>query len=163
MARPDRPAPKTRTIRQSVRLPAPPKVVYAALAEAKRHTEFTGSPAQIPRFVGGPMTAYDGYIQGKVLGMWPGRGWLQTWRTTEWPKETPDSRLEIRLEPDGKGTRLTMFHSDVPAAQADRYASGWVAFYWKPLRRYLMSTRPIMRSRRPGNMAAKPARRRAGR
>jgi hypothetical protein len=71
--------------------------------------------------------------------------------------------LEIRLEPDGKGTRLTMFHSEVPAEHAERYARGWLAFYWKPLRRYLVSTRPIMRSRRPGNTAAKPARRRAGR
>jgi len=42
-----RPSPKTRTIRQSVRFPAPPKVVYDALAESKRHTAFTGSPAQI--------------------------------------------------------------------------------------------------------------------
>ena len=158
-----RPTARTRTIRQTIRLPAPPAVVYAALAESKRHTAFTGSPAQIPRYVGGPMTAYGGYIQGKVLGLWPGRGWLQTWRTTEWPAGALDSRLEIRLEPDGRGTRLSMIHSEVPAEQATRYAGGWPVFYWKPLRRYLVSTRPIMRSRRPGNTAAKPARRRAGR
>src|SRR5258705_2619403 len=132
-----RPESRTRTIRQSVRLPAPPKVVYAALAESKRHTEFTGSPAQIPRFVGGSMTAYGGYIQGKVLGLWPGRGWLQTWRTTEWPSGAPDSRLEIRLEPDGKGTRLTMIHSDVAAAAVHRCSLGADSSYWTPPRHYM--------------------------
>ena len=83
------------------------------------------------------MSAYGGYISGKVLGLWPGMGLLQTWRTTEWPKGAPDSRLEVRLAPAGKGTRLTMIHSEVPASQVSRYTSGWKAFYWAPLRRYL--------------------------
>jgi len=83
------------------------------------------------------MTAYGGYISGKVLGLWPAMGLLQTWRTTEWPKGAPDSRLEIRLAPAGKGTRLTMIHSEVPASQASRYAGGWKVFYWAPLKRYL--------------------------
>jgi uncharacterized protein YndB with AHSA1/START domain len=130
---------KTRTIRQTVLLPAPPAAVYRALADSKEHSAFTGSKAKIPRRAGGRMTAYGGYISGKVFGLWPGMGLLQTWRTTEWPKGAADSRLEIRLAPAGKkGTRLTIIHSDVPAAQAARYASGWRAFYWAPLRRYLM-------------------------
>ena len=128
---------KTRTIRQTVTLPAPPSAVYRALADSRRHSAFTGSRAKIPKRAGGRMTAYGGYISGKVLGLWPGMGVLQTWRTTEWPEGAPHSRLEIRLAPSGKGTRLTMIHSDVPASQAARYRSGWKAFYWIPLRRYL--------------------------
>jgi uncharacterized protein YndB with AHSA1/START domain len=129
---------KTRTIRQTVLLPAAPDAVYRALASSKEHSAFTGSKAKIPKRTGGRMTAYGGYISGKVLGLWPAMGLLQTWRTTEWPKSAPDSRLEIRLAPAGKkGTRLTMIHSQVPAAQAARYASGWRAFYWVPLRRHL--------------------------
>ena len=131
---------KTRTIRQRVLLPAPPEAVYRALADSRRHTAFTGSPARIAKKAGGRMTAYDGYISGKLLGLWPGRGLLQTWRTTEWPDGHPDSRLEIQLAPAGKGTRLTMIHSDVPASRARRLAEGWPAFYWSPLRRYLTKT-----------------------
>ena len=86
------------------------------------------------------MTAYGGYISGKVLGLWPGRGLLQTWRTTEWPEGSADSRLEIQLEPAGAGTRLTMIHSEVPAARAQHLTEGWRAFYWAPLRRYLAKT-----------------------
>jgi len=128
---------KTRTIRQTVLLPAPPGAVYRALAGSKGHSAFTSSTAKIPKRAGGRMTAYGGYISGKVLGLWPGMGLLQTWRTTEWPKGAPDSRLEIRLAPAGKGTRLTMIHSDVPASRADSLTSGWKAYYWAPLRRYL--------------------------
>ena len=128
---------KTRTIRQRVTLPAPPDEVYRALAESTRHAAFTGSPARMPKRAGGKMTAYGGYISGKVLGLWPGRGLLQTWRTTEWPEGVPDSRLEIQLAPAGAGTRLTMIHSEVPASRVRRYTEGWRAFYWAPLRRYL--------------------------
>jgi uncharacterized protein YndB with AHSA1/START domain len=128
---------KVRTIRQAVTLQASPAAVYRALTDSKRHAAFTGSRAKIPKRPGGMMTAYNGYISGKVLGLWPGIGLLQTWRTTEWPKGAPDSRLEIRLAPSGKGTRLTMIHSEVPASQTARYAGGWKAFYWAPLRRYL--------------------------
>jgi uncharacterized protein YndB with AHSA1/START domain len=128
---------KTKTIRQTVLLPAPPLAVYRALVDSGRHSAFTASKAKIPKRAGGKMSAYDGYISGTVLGFWPSMGLLQTWRTTEWPKAAPDSRLEIRLAPAGKGTRLTMIHSEVPASQVSRYTSGWKAFYWAPLRRYL--------------------------
>ena len=128
---------KSRTIRQTVTLPAPPRIVFKALADSKQHAAFTGSKAKIPKRAGGRMTAYGGYISGKVLGLWPGMGLLQTWRTTEWPKGAPDSRLEIRLAPSGKGTRLTMIHSEVPASRASSLTSGWQAYYWVPLRRYL--------------------------
>ena len=128
---------RSKTIRQTVLLPAPPAAVYRALAGSKGHSAFTGSKAKIPKRAGGKMTAYGGYISGTMLGLWPGMGLLQTWRTTEWPKGAPDSRLEIRLAPAGKGTRLTMIHSDVPASRASSLTSGWKAFYWAPLRRYL--------------------------
>jgi uncharacterized protein YndB with AHSA1/START domain len=128
---------KTRTIRQTVTLPAPPRTVFSALAESKQHSAFTGSKAKMPKRAGGRMSAYGGYISGKVLGLWPGMGLLQTWRTTEWPAGAPDSRLEIRLAPAGKGTRLTMIHTGVPASRAPSLTSGWKAYYWAPLRRYL--------------------------
>ena len=99
------------------------------------------------------MTAYGGYISGKVLGMWPGRGLLQTWRTTEWPEGCADSRLEIRLEPVGAGTRLTMIHSEVPTTRAQRLTEGWRAFYWGPLRRYLAKTDSSRRPRRRARAA----------
>src|SRR3989304_1220594 len=109
---------KTTTIRQQVNLPAPPDIVYAALTESKRHASFTGSPARLPKKFGGTMTAYGGYISAKVMGLFPRRGLLQTWRTIEWPEGCADSRLEIHLAAEGKGTGPTVIHSDAPTGQA---------------------------------------------
>jgi len=149
------PGMKTGTIRQSVTLPAPPMVVFKALADSRGHSAFTGSRARLPRKTGGQMSAYDGYISGRVLGLWPGMGLLQTWRTSEWPEGAADSRLEIRLAPAGKGTRLTMIHSEVPAGRVGRYAEGWRAFYWKPLHRYLASL-PSVESAAPRGGRRRP-------
>ena len=139
---------KTTTIRQSVKLPASPHEVYLTLTDSKRHSAFTGAKARMPKKLGGSMSAYQGYISGKVLGFFPGRGLLQTWRTTEWPKDCPDSRLEIQLAAEGNGTRLTMIHSLIPASQAKNYRSGWPEYYWKPLRDYLRNnaTKPKART-----------------
>jgi activator of HSP90 ATPase len=128
---------KTRTIRHRVKLPAPPVEVYYVLTSSRLHSRFTGAPARIPTELGNPMMAYGGYITGKLLGLFPGRGFVQSWRTTEWPVGHEDSRLEIILEESGKGTRLTMIHSRVPFHQAKDYARGWRDYYWKPLLKYL--------------------------
>ncbi|MCI4353793.1 MAG: hypothetical protein L3K06_00315, partial [Thermoplasmata archaeon] len=63
---------KTRSIRQSVTLPAAPMVVYEALMSSKEHGLFTNSEAKISRRVGGAFTAGDGYITGKNLALVPG-------------------------------------------------------------------------------------------
>jgi len=120
-----------------VKLPAAPEIVYKALTHSERHEAFTGAAAYFPAQLGEEMSAYGGYITGKVLGLFPGRGFVQTWRTTEWPVGSEDSRLEIILEPAGKGTRLTMIHSRLPLEFAPIYARGWRVHYWKPLRQYL--------------------------
>ena len=83
------------------------------------------------------MHAYDSYISGRVLALIPGLAIRQTWRTTDWPSECPDSHLEIRLAPGKGGTRLTLIQRDVPAERARDYAEGWHEYSWKPLREYL--------------------------
>jgi len=128
---------RTRTIRQRVKLPWPPGVVYRTLTSSTHHEAFTGAAAHFPEDLGKEMTAYGGYISGRILGLFPDRGFVQTWRTTEWPDGCEDSRLEIILEPAGKGTRLTMIHSRLPPEFAPIYARGWRVHYWKPLRQYL--------------------------
>jgi uncharacterized protein YndB with AHSA1/START domain len=128
---------KTRTIRQRVKFPSPPEIVYQALTSSAHHEAFTGAAAHFPVELGREMSAYGGYITGTVLGLFPGRGFVQTWRTTEWPDGCEDSRLEVILEPVGKGTRLTMIHSRLPIEFAPIYARGWRLHYWKPLRQYL--------------------------
>jgi activator of HSP90 ATPase len=124
----------TRTIRQRVSIPASPQDVYEALVNAKKHAAFTQAQATGTARVGARFTAWDGYISGKHLVLEKGRRIVQEWVTTEWPKGVAASRLEILLERKGKGTLLTMLHSEVPAAQAASYRDGWKEYYWEPLK-----------------------------
>ena len=48
---------KTRTLRQTVLLPASPAAVYHALTDSWAHSAFTGSKAKIAKRAGGRMTA----------------------------------------------------------------------------------------------------------
>ncbi len=54
---------------------------------------------------------------------------MQSWRTTEFPPESPDSRVEITLEPTLGGTLVTLLHTDIPVGQGDRYRQGWNEYY----------------------------------
>ena len=128
---------KFETIVQSAVIGATPDKVYEAYTSPERHSEFTGSRATGSPRVGGRFTAWDGYISGRFLELVKGKKIVQEWKTTEWPKGYPPSVVELRLEPKGRGTKLTMVHMKVPAEQAEKYAEGWADFYWKPLKRYL--------------------------
>jgi uncharacterized protein YndB with AHSA1/START domain len=125
-----------RTIRQSVVIDASPMEVYEAYVDPKKHAAFTGEDATGTARVGRKFTASDGYISGKYIALEKGRKIVHWWTTTEWPEGYPPSRIELRLRSSGKKAELTMVHSHVPAEQADRYAEGWMEYYWGPLRRY---------------------------
>jgi activator of HSP90 ATPase len=127
---------RARTITQTVIVPAPPVDVYDAFVNARRHAAFTGSPATGVARVGGRFTACDGYIAGVHRELVKGRKVVQDWRTTEWPDGAPDSLLTLTLRKAKGGTALKMVHSNVPAAQADRYRQGWIDYYWTPLTTY---------------------------
>lgn len=127
---------KFRTIKETVLIDATPDDVYDALLNARKHSEFTGSPATANAKIGGTFVAWDGYISGKNLELVKGKRIVQEWRTTEWPADYPPSRLEFILTARKGATVLKMVHSKVPAEQADDYAQGWDDAYWDPLKQY---------------------------
>ena len=75
-------------------------------------------------------------IFGSTLEFEPDQRIVQTWRTTEFPDNAPDSRLEILFEEAAKGTNVTLIHSNMPADQVDSYRQGWEDFYFKPMKEY---------------------------
>jgi activator of HSP90 ATPase len=85
---------------------------------------------------GGSFKAWDGYIWGKTLEVEPYRRIVQAWRTSEFPEESPDSRVEILLEESGGETKITLIHTDIPEGQGDSYKQGWEDFYFTPMRAY---------------------------
>ncbi len=127
------------TIRQTVEFAAPPHAVFEALLDSKKHSAFTGSKASISRKVGGRMSAWDGYIEGKNLRIEKDKVIVQSWRTTEFQDKDADSQVMFHFSKKGTGTRLIFVHSKVPDRLAEEFRQGWIDNYWVPLKEYLES------------------------
>ena len=117
-------------------IPAKLSEVYKAWLSTKGHTAMTGSPATVEGKAGGKFSAWDGYIFGTTLELTPNERILQAWRTTEFPEDAPDSRVEILFEEAAGGTKITLAHTKMPEEQVDDYKQGWEDFYFKPMREY---------------------------
>jgi len=96
----------------------------------------TGSQAEVEGRSGGPFKAWDGYIWGKTIELEPNRRIVQAWRTSEFPEDSPDSRVEILLEEVPDGTNVILNHTEIPDGQGDEYKQGWDDFYFTPMRAY---------------------------
>jgi activator of HSP90 ATPase len=119
-------------------LAASPESIYDAWLDSQSHTAMTGGEAQVNNRVGETFTAWNGYIQGRNLILEPHRRIVQAWRTTEFADHEPDSEIEIKLEPEGDGTRLTLSHTNLPP-HGGKYAQGWVDAYLEPMAAYFSS------------------------
>jgi activator of HSP90 ATPase len=113
-----------------------PEQLYRAWLDGEMHGRFTGSAAQVDPQVGGRFSAWDGYITGMNLEFEPFRRIVQSWRTTEFPAGSPDSRLEVLLEEGDAGTNVRLVHTDIPDGQAEDYRQGWEDFYFEPMREF---------------------------
>ena len=114
-------------------LPASAMRLYEAWLNGEEHSAFTGAAAVVDASVGGAFSAWDGYISGTTIAMDPSHRILQAWRTTEFPPESPDSRLEITFKEVEGGTRITLIHSEIPDGQGQEYEQGWRDYYFKPM------------------------------
>jgi activator of HSP90 ATPase len=120
-------------------IPASPGEIYNAWLSSEGHSAMTGSQAQVEARNGGGFKAWDGYIRGKTLELEPNRRIVQAWRTTEFPEDSPDSRVEILLEEVEGGTKITLVHTHIPDGQGDSYKQGWEDFYFTPMRAHFNS------------------------
>ena len=120
-------------------LPATPGAVYDAWLDSAAHSAMTGGEARIGRRVGDRYSAWDGYIEGATLELVPGKRIVQSWRTTEFEANDPDSAIVVDLEPIKTGTRLTLTHKGVPDGQTSYEKGGWRDNYFAPMKAYFAS------------------------
>ncbi|MFZ0533944.1 MAG: SRPBCC domain-containing protein [Anaerolineales bacterium] len=119
-------------------IPATPQEIYTTWLSSKGHSSMTGSSASVSAKVGDEFNAWDGYIHGKNIELDPGKHIVQSWRTTEFSDDEPDSRIEITLEPVGDQTKLTLRHTSLPP-HGGQYEQGWVESYFEPMQEYFSS------------------------
>jgi uncharacterized protein YndB with AHSA1/START domain len=123
-------------IHQEVDFEADPARVYEALADSRRHAQFTGAPAEISSEAGGPFSTHGGVISGRVIELVRGRRIVEAWRVKGW-EDGVYSIVRYQLEPRGSGTRLVLDHSGFPDGDRDHLDAGWKSMYWEPLEKYL--------------------------
>jgi len=121
-------------------VPAPPEKLFRAWLSSDEHTAMTGGVATIDPTVGGVFTAWDGYINGKNLELEPYARIVQSWRTTQFTDDDPDSQIEVTFESDEGGTLLRIRHSRVPSEQLGYENGGWQKSYLDPMRNYFSTS-----------------------
>jgi uncharacterized protein YndB with AHSA1/START domain len=130
---------KSESITVSAVIPAAPAAVYKAWMSGKEHGAMTGSGATVVAKIGGRYTAWDGYISGKTLELEPAQRIVQSWRSSDFAADAPDSRLEIVLSAAKGGTRITLTHTELPPGSSAEYRKGWLDFYFAPMKEYFAS------------------------
>jgi activator of HSP90 ATPase len=124
------------SLKMSITLPLPAEKLYEAWLNSKEHSAFTGTEAKASARVSGKFTAWDGYITGKNLELVHNKKIVQSWRTSEFPENAPDSILEVTFEEKNAKTKLSLYHHGLQKGDAKKYTSGWKDFYFEPMKEY---------------------------
>ena len=141
-------------IKQTVTFDARPGVVFEALMNSKKHSEFTGAPAKIEAAAGQPFSAYGGYITGINLDITKNKSIVQAWRAKNWPKGVWSvASFQLAAAKGGK-TKLSFSHTGVPASSVKGITSGWKSSYWVPLKAMIKADKAG--AAKPKKAAAKP-------
>jgi activator of HSP90 ATPase len=115
----------------------PAEVLYASYLDPAKHGEITGAPATVGAQPGSPFSVFGGALSGTMLVAIPSRLIVQSWRSTNFNPDDPDSTLILNFVPEGSSGRIDLIHLDVPEADFQGVKEGWEKFYWTPWRRYL--------------------------
>jgi uncharacterized protein YndB with AHSA1/START domain len=143
---------KKEALRVTATIPVAPTTLYFAWIDSAHHSAMTGGTAKIDPNVGAKFTAWIGYITGKLVILDLGRRIVMSWRTSDFPRDASDSRVEVHFESLGTSTRILILHTDIPEGQAEKYKQGWMDKYINPMRVYFSKYLPDPRNppvRRP--------------
>ena len=124
-------------IRQSILLPAAAEELYRMYLDPAAHAAFTGAPVIIGDQLGAKFEAFGSVLTGAILEVVSPRLIVQSWRSTKFRPDDPDSTLILLFTPEGASGRIDLIHLDVPAHDHDGVTQGWEKYYWQPWRAYL--------------------------
>lgn len=110
--------------------------IYEAWLNGDSHSAMTGGEATGSPVAESEFTAWDGYIWGRNLELFQDTRIVQSWRTTDFQEDDPDSLVEIELETTERGCKVTIHHSNIPEDHPSDYEQGWKEHYFEPMADY---------------------------
>jgi activator of HSP90 ATPase len=116
-----------------------PEILYNAWLDSRIHTEMSGADSQIDPEPNGSFNIWNGYITGTTLELVKNRKIVQKWRTTDFPLGSDHSVIEIVFKTTPSGTKLMLWHYNIPDGQGKDYKDGWKQYYFKPMKEYFKS------------------------
>jgi len=126
-----------RLIAQSVVLPAPAEELYATYLDPALHSAITGAPVTVGAEPGARFQAFGGQISGATICVLVPRLIVQSWRSTNFGEDDPDSTLILSFVPEGRNGRIDLIHVDVAKQDYEGVRDGWEKYYWTPWKHYL--------------------------
>jgi uncharacterized protein YndB with AHSA1/START domain len=141
---------KKEAIRVSTTIPAAPTTLYYAWLSPEQHSAMTnGAVAKIEPTVGAKFTTLNGSVSGKLVILDLGRRIVMAWRTSEFPRDAHDSRVELHLEALGGSTRITLIQTEIPEGLGEKVRAIWNDEYFGPMRTFFSKFLPDPRNPPP--------------
>ena len=137
---------KKEALRVTSTIPVAPTTLYFAWIDSDHHSSMTGQTAKIDPVVGAKYSACNGYVTGKLVILDLGRRIVMSWRTTDFPRDAADSRVEVHFETLGASTRILILHTEIPDGQSEKYKALWNEKYITPMRAYFSKFLPDPRN-----------------
>jgi len=123
----------TEPLRNELRIAAPPEIVFPYFTDPARMTDWMGVAALLDPRPGGTFRVEPNgrdVVVGEYVEVEPPHRVVFTWGFDgAGPITAPGStRVEVTLEPDGEGTRLTLLHHGLAGPLRDAHAEGWTHY-----------------------------------
>jgi uncharacterized protein YndB with AHSA1/START domain len=115
----------------TVHIDAPPERVWEYFTKPDALLQWMGEYALLEPEAGGQFTVniQGAPVRGRFLRLDPPRRLLISWGYAGSDRLPPGaSTVEIRLTPDGTGTRVDLEHRHLPSAEEPGHAIGWVHY-----------------------------------
>jgi len=121
----------------SVKLHCTAKEVFTGWLNDQTHSDFTGgAKAKTSPSEGGLFSAWDGYITGTNIEIFPYKKIIQKWRTTDFAPEDEDSVIELFFTFKDDHTLITITHTNIPDGLGDNYKKGWKDNYFSYMKKF---------------------------
>lgn len=118
-----------KSIKKYFKLNASPADVYNALTNQVMVEIWTGEPAIMSAEPGSEFSLWGGEIEGRNVEFVPDQKIVQAW----YFGEENDSIVTIKLHPEGKGTKVELFQTNVPDDAYENMVEGWESDYFGSL------------------------------